>query len=166
MLPFLQLSVHKRMKRWHTPREGNMRSSHTLPITRRFVTLSGLALLGAILFCQAFWLSSHPRPSSTQLLMFVITVAAVYTCSAWFGLRCTDAVALPMPYLRSLDHGSESDGKKGFLPVSVFDVLFRLASIACSELCMCRILPGRSGRESPVFSLLPAAWKSWSTCSS
>jgi hypothetical protein len=92
--------------------------------------LSGLGLLGAVLFLPSIVASANPRPSSKQLGLFVAGVAAVCTCSAWFGLRCADAVALPMPYLRILDHGSETLERKGFVPVSVFGIAFGVASIA------------------------------------
>jgi hypothetical protein len=50
--------------------------------------------------------------------------------SAWFGLRWADATALPMPYLRRLDHGGEAPSKNGFLVSGIFGVLFALAAIA------------------------------------
>jgi hypothetical protein len=110
--------------------KGHMRPSNTLSVTRRFAALCFLGLLGAVLFLPSIVASANPRPSSNQLLIFVASVAAVVTCSAWFGLRCADAVALPMPYLRRLDHDFEPHGREGLVPASVFGILFGLVSIA------------------------------------
>lgn len=106
-----------------------MQLSNTLPITRRFIVLSSLGLLGAVSFLPSIVASATPRPPSLQLLLFASVVAGVCTISTWFGLRCADAVALPMPYLRSLDHGAEAHRQNGFLAAIVFGGLFALATI-------------------------------------
>jgi hypothetical protein len=100
------------------------------PITRRFWLLTSLGLVGAILFLPSILASSSPRPSSLSLILFVIVVAVVCACAAWVGLRCADAVDLPMPYLRRLDNYSEAPRKYGFLVAGIFGVLFALAAIA------------------------------------
>jgi hypothetical protein len=100
------------------------------PIIRRFWLLSSLGLAGAMLFLPSIVASSSPRPSSSSLILFVIVVAVVCACAAWFGLRCADAVDLPMPFLRRLDGDSETPRKQGFLVAVVFGVLVALAAIA------------------------------------
>jgi hypothetical protein len=56
-------------------------------------------------------------------------VTIISAASTWFGLRCADAISLPMPYLRRLDHGAEPYRKNGFPVAIVFGVLFALATI-------------------------------------
>jgi len=106
-----------------------MKSSGDLPITRRFAALSLTGALGAVLFIPSIIFSAEPRPSIPQLVLFAGVVAVISAASAWFGLRCADAIALPMPYLRRLDHGAEPQRENGFLIAIVFGVLFGLASI-------------------------------------
>jgi hypothetical protein len=107
-----------------------MPSSVVLPIHRRFVILSILGVLGAILFVPSIEASADPKPSIVQLSVFVAVVSVIGVLSALLGLRCADATALPMPYLRRLDHGKETPPKHGFLVSAIFGVLFALATIA------------------------------------
>jgi hypothetical protein len=101
-----------------------------LSTTKRFWLLSILGLLGAISFLPTIAAESASNPSSAFLVTFVIVVAAICACATWIGLRCADAVHLPMPYLRLFDGVFEAPTKNGFLIAGIFGVLFALASIA------------------------------------
>ena len=100
-----------------------------MKITRRWMSLSSLSLLGAVLFLPSIIASASPRPPVTQLLVFVGAVTAVCTASTWYGLRCADLANLPMPYLRRLDHVAELPQKQGFGIAITFGCLFALATI-------------------------------------
>jgi hypothetical protein len=99
-------------------------------ITQRFWLLSSLGLVGAILFLPSISAAASPAPSPLLLALFVIVVALVCACATWLGLRCADAVDLPMPYLRRLDGVGEVPMPHGFLVAGIAGALFALAAIA------------------------------------
>lgn len=107
-----------------------MSQSPTILIANRFWVLTGLGLLGAILFVPSIIAESSTQPSSVWLLLYVLVLTAVCTSATWVGLRCADAAHLPMPYLRRLDHMVEPPAKHGFVVAGFFGVLFALATIA------------------------------------
>ncbi len=99
------------------------------------MVFSGLGLLGALSFVPSILASASPAPTLVQLLVFVGMVTAVCAAAAWFGLRCADAVDLPMPFLRRLDGIVEPNpkhglGKSGLGAATAFGGLFALATIA------------------------------------
>src|SRR5438874_1049893 len=75
--------------------------SAQLPIRRRIVVLAAVAAAGGILFLPLLSAGSHQPVASVAGFALVVTIVA--TLVAWPGLRCADAVGLPMPYLRRLD---------------------------------------------------------------
>ncbi len=74
--------------------------STRLPIRRRLALLALLSAAGGALFLP---FAAGPGMSAAAQAGFVLAVTVVGTLAAWAGLRCADAVALPMPYLRALD---------------------------------------------------------------
>ncbi len=98
-------------------------------ILGRFLLLSSLGVLGAILFLPSITASASPRPSAVQLSVFVAAVSAICILSSWCGLRLADTVQLPMPYLRRLDLIREPSNRNGFLPAAVFGCLFAAGAI-------------------------------------
>lgn len=99
------------------------------------MAFSGLGLLGALSFMPSIIASASPVPTIVQLLVFVSVVTAVCAAAAWFGLRCADAVDLPMPFLRRFDNIVEPNpkdnlGKSGLGVATAFGCLFALATIA------------------------------------
>ena len=75
------------------------------PIGGRLIVLAGISAIGGVLFIP-FLAAGSGQPVS-QLIGFAAMVTIIATLVAWPGLRCADAVALPMPYLRRLDGGDE-----------------------------------------------------------
>ena len=106
-----------------------------MKITQRFLMFSGLGLLGAASFVPSILASASPAPTIVSLLIFIGVVAAVCAAAAWFGLRCADAVNLPMPFLRRLDGVADPNSPKslrrsGLGAAAAFGGLFALATIA------------------------------------
>jgi hypothetical protein len=64
----------------------------------------GVNALGGLLFLP--FLAAGGGQSRSTLSAFAAGVFVISTFAAWFGLRCADATALPMPYLRRLDSPS------------------------------------------------------------
>lgn len=75
-----------------------------LPIRRRLLALGLLSALGAVTFLP--FLAAGGQQQARALGGFAVIVTVVATVAAWVGLRCADAVGLPMPYLRWLDGGA------------------------------------------------------------
>lgn len=75
-----------------------------MPIRGRLGFCTALAGLGAVTFLPFLSASAHQR--TQDLIGFAIAVTVVATLSSWVGLRCADAVGLPMPLLRRLDGGA------------------------------------------------------------
>src|SRR5437016_1477590 len=71
------------------------------PIRMRLKALTLLSALGGLLFLPFLAAGSHQPVRS--LAAFAVGVTTVAMLAAWLGLRCADAVGLPMPYLRRLD---------------------------------------------------------------
>ena len=76
-------------------------SSTKLPIRRRMVVLVAIAAAGGLLFLPL--LSAGSRQPVSAVAGFALVATLVATLAIWPGLRCADAVGLPMPYLRLLD---------------------------------------------------------------
>src|SRR4051794_5104621 len=76
-------------------------SSARLPIRRRMVVLVAIAGAGGLLFLPL--LSAGSGQPLTAVAGFSLVATIVTTLAIWPGLRCADALGLPMPYLRRLD---------------------------------------------------------------
>ncbi len=65
------------------------------------IVLAAIAALGGVLFLPLLVAGSHQPVAAVAGFALVVTAAS--TLAAWPGLRCADALGLPMPYLRRLD---------------------------------------------------------------
>lgn len=65
------------------------------------IALAAIAAAGGILFLPLLSAGSHQPIAAVTGFALIITIVA--TLAAWPGLRCADAVGLPMPFLRRLD---------------------------------------------------------------
>lgn len=106
-----------------------MQTSNKPRAVGRFILLSCVSVLGAIAFLPSILASTQPPPPLAQLSVFVLVVSAVCIASAWFGLRCADAVHLPMPFLRRLDMQSETSRGNGVVPAIVCGGIFAAGAI-------------------------------------
>lgn len=95
----------------------------------RFILFSALSVLGAVAFLPSVLASSNPQPTAVQLALFVLIVSAMCIPAAWFGLRLSDAVQLPMPLLRRLDSQSETPRSNGTIPALLCAILVAAGGI-------------------------------------
>lgn len=106
-----------------------MQTTMTPRIRGRFILFSALSVLGAVTFLPSILASSNPQPTATQLALFVLIVSVICIPAAWFGLRLSDAVQLPMPLLRRLDSQSETPRANGTIPSLLCAILVAAGGI-------------------------------------
>lgn len=112
-----------------------------LPLRRRLLLLSVLAAGGSVAFLPFLAAGSH-QPIG-QLGGFVATVTVVATAMSWPGLRCADAVGLPMPYLRRLDGGAvPSVTRAALMTTLVLGVALGVFGVLALHLASAPALPG------------------------
>src|SRR5665213_1891860 len=111
------------------------------PIKRRLIVLGALSAAGGILFLP--FLAAGGEQTIAQLAGFALVVTIVSTIVAWPGLRCADAVGLPMPYMRRLD-GITSDppSPRAFGTTVTLGVVLGVLGVAALRLTGAPRLPG------------------------
>ena len=116
-------------------------SGARFPIGGRLIVLAGISAIGGVMFIPFLAAGSgQPMP---QLIGFAAIVTLIATLVAWPGLRCADAVSLPMPYLRGLDGGDEEGiGRRAVAVTVALSVGLGVLAIIALRMVNAPPLPG------------------------